>query len=253
MKLSFYTADYTAKILREIPQLFEKYLSYEIGKLSDHVGYSDPVINESSIEIRSIPRLSVDHAKPESDADASIIIHKAFQLPRSVAKDRRLWLHLSYEYYSEYLYKRWGLADKSLAVFKERVGLNTGLAGLAGHGLARLWWAAELSYLHQETGDPYRLVHTAFSTQQTHQSLFESQICVSERLLRLILESLGKLFHKIDNHSPDCLEKVSKSEIVKLFAKELNSWARVDIVETLTPEEMDRFCMTVYKELAEDS
>ena len=253
MKLCFYTADYTAKIIREISTKFDNYQSYRKGRLSEHLGYLDAEINESTLEIKSIPSLNISHASPEFDAQASILIHKAFRLPRTVAKDRRLWLYLSYEHYSEYLYRRWGLSDKSEAVFKERVGLNSGLAGLAGHGLARLWWAAELAFLENEQADPYRLIKTVFSTQQAHQSLFESQICISEKLLKLILESLGKLFDKIDNRSPDCLVKVSKSEIVKLFAKELNSWARVDVVETITQKEMDVFSMTVYRELAENS
>ena len=90
MKLCFYTADYTAKIIREISTKFDNYQSYRKGRLSGHLGYLDAEINESTLEIKSIPSLNISHASPEFDAQASILIHKAFRLPRTVAKDRRL-------------------------------------------------------------------------------------------------------------------------------------------------------------------
>ena len=237
MRLRFYKSDFSKKVFDKIPIRHGEYLNFTVGMLSDHLENFEPEIGASTIEIPSLPSLSVEEAIPALDSKCARDLHYSLrELPRNVARDRRLWLCLAHEQYSEYLYKRWDLNNgKSINVLKERIGLIGGLAGLAGHGLARLWWAAELSLDDSNEDDNYWLLDTAFCNQDIHQKLFESQVCINQKLLRNLLKTLKNYFETTAE------EQVSKTKVGIAIAKELNSWAKVDLVETLNEKETEDF------------
>jgi len=237
MRLRFYKSDFSKRVFDQIPKRRGEYLNFTVGKLSDHLEDFESEIGDSTIEIPSLPSLGVEEAFPALDSKCARDLHYSLrQLPRNVARDRRLWLYLAHEHYSEYLYKRWDLNNgKSVNVLKERIGLIGGLAGLAGHGLARLWSAAELSLDKSNGDDNYWLLETALSNQDIHQKLFESQVCINQNLLRNLLKTLRNYFCNSTE------EKISKTKVGIAIAKELNSWAKVDLVETLNEEETEDF------------
>ena len=195
MKLQFYKKDFASEVFRLMPSRHEEYASFKYGKLSDHIQNFNPQIGESSLEIHTLPDLNANLGEPEFDAKCAQLLHKSLRdIPWTVAKDRRLWLYLSHEWYTDYIYARWHNVRKYPSTAKERIGLNGGITGLEGHALCRLWWAAELSYDESNHGDPYWLLKFAFSNQDFHQNLFESPTCRDKGLMCSLLKAIKSYF-----------------------------------------------------------
>ena len=118
----------------------------------------------------TIPCATIDFREPlrvdVSDADNAIVLYEAFLgLDRVNAADPRLWDYLAFTACREYMEKRWPV-DKSrnwTGRVKTRWMFNHPSRGvLIRHGIARLWWLAELTYdgerahlLSKQTDDAY--------------------------------------------------------------------------------------------------
>ena len=245
MKLQFYKEDFAREVFRLMPSRHEEYSTFTRGKLSDHIKDFNPQIGESSFEIRTLPNLKADRGETKFDAQCAQELHQALRdIPWTVAKDRRLWLCLAHEWYSEYIYARWNNVRKYPSTAKERIGLTGGITGLEGHALARLWWGAELSHDETNQDDPYWLLKFAFSNQDFYQNLFESPTCRNKGVMRSLLKAIKSYFDQ-----EKAAQEVAKGDLAKRIVKEINAWAKVDVVEIMDETEINQFVLKVAKSI----
>lgn len=138
-------------------------------------------------EIGDPEPLTVSHGRRQAKADsqeainAESVYEHLGALQRVQAQDPRLWTHLAFVEYREYMEARWALEGDSLPKgnnwrnrVKDRWLITSGSSGkLVLHGIARLWWVAHLTYdpqktlpLAQQKDDGFVLTHVAFQREQ---------------------------------------------------------------------------------------
>lgn len=182
------------------------------------------------------PALDAPEDDPVSaDLDNAIALHKYYNAIDEVqASDPRFWTYLSHVQFREYARARWGytgtfkeLKDpvertKAINYFLEHwFVINRNDRDLRRHALARLWWAAYLTYAPWESDpeffadlkndDPYYYTRVLLSTQDIYQQVLERAMGRSNHILISVLDYLGKN------------SKVAQSrESVRTLMKELN-------------------------------
>lgn len=190
----------------------------------------------STIALESKPPvLATPENDPVSaDLDNAIALHEHYKnLDETQASDPRLWTYLSHVEFRKYSLTRWGL-NVSLESLKDSVEKNKAInyllehwfisgndRDLRRHAIARLWWAAHLTYAPWETDpeffgglkkdDPYYYTGILLSTQDIYQQVLERAMGRSNRILISVLDYLG-------THS----EFASSRERVRKLMKELN-------------------------------
>lgn len=169
-----------------------------------------------------------------SDLENAIALYEYYKdIDETQASDSRLWAYLSHVEFRKYTLSRWGLggtygdlADDSA----KRSAINQTLdhwfvsgndRDLRRHSIARLWWAAHLTYAPWERDpeffgdlkkdDPYYFTRILLSAQDIYQQVLERAMGRSQRILISVLEYLGKN------------KKFAESrESIRNLAKELN-------------------------------
>jgi len=181
------------------------------------------------------PALKAPKKDPVSaDLENAIVLHEFYKkLDETQASDPRLWIYLSHEQFRKYTMVRWGYtgeykdlktdSDKQKAInyFLEHWFVSGNDRDLRRHALARLWWAARLTYAPWEKdpeffGDlkkknPYFFTEVLLSTQDIYQQVLERGMGRSSRILISILDFLSQ-----DKDFAKSREKVRN------LAKELN-------------------------------
>ncbi len=168
-----------------------------------------------------------------ADLDNAIALHEYYKnIDETQASDPRLWAYLSHIEFRKYSLARWGAGGsyKDLYEEKKQKAINQLLEhwfvsgndrDLRRHSIARLWWAAHLTYAPWERDqeffgdlkkkDPYYFTRILLSTQDIYQQVLERAMGRSNRILITILEYLGKN------------EKFAQSrENIRSLMKELN-------------------------------
>jgi len=169
-----------------------------------------------------------------SDLDNAIALYEYYKnIDETQASDPRLWAYLSHAEFRKYTISRWGLSGTYGDLVDDsakRSAINQTLEhwfvsgndrDLRRHSIARLWWAAHLTYAPWERDpdffsdlkkdDPYYFTRILLSAQDIYQQVLERAMGRSQRILISILEYLGKN------------KKFAESrENVRNLAKELN-------------------------------
>lgn len=183
-----------------------------------------PLVDEkdclsSTIEIPSkIPILKTPKNDPASaDLENAIVLHSYYpNLDETQASDPRLWTYLSHVDFRRYTLARWGLKgapkdilkdgdskQKAITYLQEHwFSTYNDLKGLRRNAIARLWWAAHLTYAPWERDpqffsslkkdDPYYYTRVLFQTQDIYQSVLERALGRSEHILISILDYLAR-------------------------------------------------------------
>jgi hypothetical protein len=149
-----------------------------------------------------------------ADLENAIALHEFYKsIDETQASDSRLWAYLSHVEFRKYSLARWGLpgeyADLKTNDAKQRA-INQLLEhwfvsgndrDLRRHAIARLWWAAHLTYAPWERDpeffadaknkDPYFFTRILFLTQDIYQQVLERSMGRSDRILISVLEYLG--------------------------------------------------------------
>ncbi len=172
----------------------------------------------STIEVNSkAPALEAPKDNPVSaDLSNAITLHEYYKnLDETQASDPRLWAYLSHAEFRKYTLARWGL-DGSMKDYQDAIekakAINYLLEhwfitrgndrDLRRHAIARLWWAAHLTYAPWESdpeffsdlenSDPYYYTRILLSTQDIYQQVLERAMGRSNRILISVLDYLGK-------------------------------------------------------------
>lgn len=149
-----------------------------------------------------------------ADIDNAIALHGYYgNMDETQASDPRLWAYLSHVEFRKYTLARWGMAgsykelkDEDKPRIINQIFDHWFVSGndrdLRRHSLARLWWAAHLTYAPWERDpgffgdlkkeDPYYFTRILLFTQDIYQQVLERAMGRSNRILISVLEYLDK-------------------------------------------------------------
>lgn len=160
------------------------------------------------------PSLKAPKKNPVSaDLENSIALYEYYKgIDEVQASDPRFWAYLSHVQFRDYAIARWGYGEsfkslnagektKAINYFLEHWFVTNNDRDLRRHALARLWWAAHLTYAPWEQDpeffgdmkekDHYRFTRVLFLTQDIYQQVLERGMGRSDRILITVLEYLG--------------------------------------------------------------
>ncbi|MGB6987021.1 MAG: DUF6339 family protein [Candidatus Aquilonibacter sp.] len=164
------------------------------------------------------------------DAQNAILLHR--QLPTltpAQASDPRLWTRLTHVEFWNYMRARWPSeryeGEKAVRAVVERyfVPQSQGRA-LLRNGIARLWWAAKLTY-DESKDDPYELTPIVLSKLDIAKNLLERTLGRSQSVLTGFLEFLR------DNEA--LLSGSDGRHFVRELSKKLNLMGGVSVLDEL--------------------
>lgn len=196
-----------------------------------------------------------------ADLENAITLYNYYKgIDETQASDPRLWAYLSHVEFRQYSLARWGLAEKYKNVTDEtqkRKAINQILdhwfigsndRDLRRHAIARLWWAAHLTYAPWEKDpeffsdfkkeDPYHYTKVLLSTQDIYQQVLERSMCRSERILISVLDYLDK--NK---------EFASSRESIRDLMKELNLVYGTKKIITLDKKSLSQLIIQIADEI----
>ena len=171
----------------------------------------------SAIEIQKKPPvLKAPKKDPVSaDLENAIAIYGFYEnLDEVQASDSRLWTYLSHVEFRKYSLARWGLKGafndikdaaartKAVNYILEHWFVSGNDRDLRRHAIARLWWAARLTYAPWESDpeyfadiknkDPYYYTRVLLFTQDIYQQVLERGMGRSNRILISVLDYLAR-------------------------------------------------------------
>lgn len=164
---------------------------------------------------------------PEDDVQSSIAIFSAFKdLDRVQANDKRLWVGLTHGPFFSYTRERWmrGETYSDEAILRRFHFEGASLEARTRNSIARLWWAAKLSY---DAGreDPFELTRLLWSKQDLIQNLVERSYGTYENVLIAFLE-----VYKAN-------QNLTENELRQLYTG-LNAIGGVKVLPLLTRQEV---------------
>ncbi len=218
----------------------------------------------STIQVQGkVPALKAPKSDPVSaDLDNAIVLHQYYSnLDETQASDARLWVYLSHVEFRKYALARWGLKNelkdtkdqrektKSINYIIEHWFISGNDRDLRRHSIARLWWAARLTYAPWESDpeffgdlkkkDSYYYTRVLLSTQDIYQQVLERAMGRSNRILISVLDFLGKN------------KKFAQSrEKIRSLMKELNLAYGTKKIITLSRKSLESLIVKIASEVA---
>lgn len=190
---------------------------------------------ETRIEIKSALALEQPEGESLKDLENAIRIHKLLrQLTPLQARDPRLWTRLAHVECWDYMRKRWpverfaGDPQKGARFILSRyfVAQNDSRA-LLRNGIARLWWAAQLSFDSDRT-NPYELTVVLLSSLDITQQILERNMGRSQVIVSGFLEFL------LQNRDFILSGGDYNRERIRRLAKFLNMYGGVCLLDSLS-------------------
>jgi hypothetical protein len=173
------------------------------------------------------------------DIENAIFLHGALRcLTPLQARDPRLWTRLAHVEFWPYMRSRWpaerhsGKPDKAVRFVRSRYFVAQSQSrALLRHGIARLWWTAQLSH-DPDRENPYELTAVLLSTLDITQQIVERGLGRAGNIMRgflqFLLQNSGTLLIGGD---------VNRVRIRRL-AKHLNMYGGVCILDLLSQREL---------------
>ncbi|MCR4311114.1 MAG: DUF6339 family protein [Candidatus Taylorbacteria bacterium] len=149
-----------------------------------------------------------------ADLENAIAVYEYYKnLDEVQASDPRLWTYLSHVEFRKYALARWGLKGtfkdikdatartKAINYILEHWFVSGNDRDLRRHAIARLWWAARLTYAPWEfdpyfadlrNKDPYYYTRVLLFTQDIYQQVLERGMGRSNRILISVLDYLAR-------------------------------------------------------------
>ena len=160
----------------------------------------------SAIRVGDPPVLVTDSGHlVDREVGNAVAIHEWLpDLSDVQARDTRLWAYLTHVVFPDYTRFRWPIpgdlqkARRSIA--DHWFVRGRGLASLRRNSIARLWWAARLTYKPWELAgfetfeqpDPYAYLRVLFSNQDIYQGLLERTYGSSRAVMVPVLEVIRR-------------------------------------------------------------
>lgn len=207
----------------------ERFLRGEIDRLPDDPVYATPIMDHPRVEFEGL-RLDVPEGTlgPQQDVTVALQLHRRLRIRRGVAVDAQMWAWLGARYFADLLRRRWttGARLPKPARFVGR---------LVDHGLARLWWAAELT---REDGASEREHGRAVGALLSSQ--YRTDRLLSMALLRHAPAMLGVL---------DAVGKDIRWQVLNEICHRLGLMATTYAVVAMTREEVRELVEGLYEDV----
>lgn len=228
MKLYYFKESAIDRLKSDITVIAEKY-KQETPWLDEYFDESDFAL-PSKIIVEDLVLKPSESSRKHFDAENSIMLHQALDITITQAIDERLWAYLTHVTFWEYMRNRWDISklEDPTAVIKERFFFSGGDRRFTRNGIARLWWAAEITKDNNRT-DPYELTKVLFTTQDIAQNLLERSFSRNVNLTRAILSVLSKMDQAV----------YSNVERYRNLMKYFNSLGGVTILDSLGEKEIE--------------
>ena len=203
MKLQYYKSWALAELYRVAASNTTRYAAD--GAWLEEIFTDRQFLATSRLDVNALPALRL----PTSDSELyefenTVLVHSALRnLNRSQAADDRLWSWLAHGPYWEYMRKRWPIAQEGnkASYVREHYFLG-GARSLVRHGLARLWWFGQATYM-PEASEPYALTRLLLETTDARQSIMERQFWRNPKILHPFLRRIAHWrTKKLDLYAP---------------------------------------------------
>ncbi|MDG1845013.1 MAG: DUF6339 family protein, partial [Acidimicrobiales bacterium] len=214
-------------IRNEIPQLEETGFKSDLGQAID--------CSKQILELEGTK---------ESARDALLAreLHKALSdIPMRVLTDPFLWHWMTTIVFKEYVLERWvpSSTDDLESWLESNSGSGRFLgrnsnAGFARNAIARLFWGAELT---QEEGN-YDLTTIVFSDADLHQSIFERNLGLESRLVRICIRKM----QDVEGFGESAKKKgLHKEKLQREAFKIMKMLMQTTVIEAYSPEMLENF------------
>lgn len=217
------------ELQQQIDRNLDLYASDE-SWLADELGIKDK--NGAGLYVSDITNKSAD------DLENAISLHKHYiDLPYTLASDGSFWTLLAHTEYWDYMRERWPLeeAKKSRVAYIGRRYFFQD-KGRARHGLARLWWFAELSF-DEDLENPYYYTKLMLKDQdlaaQIIENLYLSRNKLALKALFIMLDFLREL--ELQGRISELGGK--QRDLIRDAAQYFNLVGAVEMWDILTVEE----------------
>ena len=167
-------------------------------------------------------------------------------IDRVNAADPRLWTYLALNTCREFMISRWPLKESQKESWKNRLRSrwlmpeNPSRSNLTRHGIARLWWIAELTYdgalIHKLSGrenDPYAYTKWMFENQDRIVAITERNFGANDSLRWALMDSMA------DD------ARTNKGEAIKTASKDLRlelSFRNLNVLGDEVAQVVDDIC-----------
>lgn len=221
---------------------FEDYLA-SVDDLSNDDAY---LLDRDAIELDS--PLSATN----TDGDNAIALYdEMVTIGRVNATIPGLWTYLAFNTCRQYMLKRWNPEESKN--WKQRVEdrwllpVEPKRGKLVRHGIARLWWAAELTrddsckhVLSREKQDPYAYTRWIFEVEDRWLQLFDRSVGQNSEVLWAVLDSMQK-----DRSTP-------QSDLIKAVGRDLLLAMSTRRLDVLSPDELSKAVDAIREEASRE-
>ncbi len=175
------------------------------------------------------------------DLENAMQLHRAFPtLNRTQACDQGFWARLCHVECWDYMRLRWDASKKKRnqreRYIAERYFVPRAQSRcLMRNGIARLWWAAYLTYDPANTKNPYELTAVLLRQLDITKNLLERSYGRSDMILRSVLRFLAK-------HKDELLVSGNAARRrCRVIFRQLNSLGGVGLLDTMTEKSLDDY------------
>lgn len=195
--------------------------------VADFLAAADAIVGDPG----NLLRLPVDLGIPDElnagvagakgrDVENAATVHEFVgAIDRANAADGRLWTYLAFVTYRSYMEHRWPLDVSNWKGRVEDRWLLTGASRgrLVRHGIARLWWIADLAFdaqcehpLSIKSGDPYAYAKATMKNEDRVLALFDREAGAIGPVARAVLEHAeSSPEHGVDDHIRRLMKEVT--------------------------------------------
>ena len=237
MSLFIFKSTLVNALCSSIPANLNKYLCGDVwvAEVSTKSGRD----MQTGVEPLGNLDLDIPGAGNLKDFENAVKFHKALKhLTPLQARDPRLWTRLAHVEFWPYMRKRWpvdkhiGNSGRACRFIKTHYFVSQSQSrALIRNGIARLWWAAHLSF-DPGRSNQYELTDILFSTLDITQQILERGLGRADNVIKSFLEFLLR-------NRETLLAAGNKSrERIRLLAKYLNMYGGVCILDLLSRSEI---------------
>jgi len=235
--LTIFKGTFVNALRSSIPPNLEKYLRDDVW-VSESSTRSNREM-ETNVEVAEPLCLEFPTNGDHKDTENAIHFHKALRhLTPLQARDPRLWTRLSHVELWPYMRLRWDAAkhmanrDRAARFVEARYFVAQSQSrALLRHGIARLWWTAQLSH-DPDRENPYELTTVLLSTLDITQQIVERGMGRANNIIRGFLAFLQR-------NSDTLLTGGDKNRArIRRLAKHLNMLGGVCVLDLLSQSEV---------------
>lgn len=235
--LTIFKSAFVNALRSSIPANLDKYLRDDVW-ISEWSTRSAREM-QTGVEVAEPLSLELPVDGDHKDTENAIRLHRALRhLTPLQARDPRLWTRLAHVEFWPYMRRRWNVSkhmadrDRAARFVETRYFVSQSQSrALLRHGIARLWWTAQLSH-DPDRENPYELTTVLLSNLDVTQQIVERGMGRANNII------LGFLTF-LQANSDLLLKGGDKNRVrIRRLAKHLNMYGGVCVLDLLSQSEV---------------